>query len=285
MPRLGALLLLAPCFATAFTAVDAPARRGATRLRVALDDTAETAAPPSSDVAIRAALPEELMELATLRAVAFMDADALQNRRARAERIQHVYRTMQERRAVGSELFVAASAELAPASDDADGALAGFDEPPPEGWHMGMAAALPRWLSPLAGAPGGAAAAADDGDGDDAGASRIIGTIDCSTAEFALPTHSLADGMYLCALCVHPRARRRGVGRSLVEAAIDFARSRGVEALYLHVEPDNAAATALYADVFGFERFSDARFDMALGHRPGVASVQLMRLVLREEGA
>jgi RimJ/RimL family protein N-acetyltransferase len=48
-------------------------------------------------------------------------------------------------------------------------------------------------------------------------------------------------------------ARRQGVGRALLDAAVDWARKAGVRKLELHVFPWNEAAIALY-DAFGFER-------------------------------
>ena len=47
--------------------------------------------------------------------------------------------------------------------------------------------------------------------------------------------------------------RRRGVGRTLLETAVEWARSSGVSKLELHVFPHNEAAIKLY-ESFGFER-------------------------------
>jgi ribosomal-protein-alanine N-acetyltransferase len=47
--------------------------------------------------------------------------------------------------------------------------------------------------------------------------------------------------------------RRRGVGRALLETAVEWARSSGVSKLELHVFPHNEAALKLY-ESFGFER-------------------------------
>jgi RimJ/RimL family protein N-acetyltransferase len=47
--------------------------------------------------------------------------------------------------------------------------------------------------------------------------------------------------------------RRRGVGKALLEAAVEWARSSGVSKLELHVFPHNEAAIKLY-ESFGFER-------------------------------
>ena len=54
-------------------------------------------------------------------------------------------------------------------------------------------------------------------------------------------------------LMVAASHRRRGVGRALLEQAVDWARSAGVRKLELHVFPWNAPAIALY-ESFGFVR-------------------------------
>jgi RimJ/RimL family protein N-acetyltransferase len=62
-------------------------------------------------------------------------------------------------------------------------------------------------------------------------------------------SHHVAD----LGLMVAESYRRRGVGRALLEAAVDWARSHEVSKLELHVFPHNEGAIALY-DQFGFER-------------------------------
>ena len=47
--------------------------------------------------------------------------------------------------------------------------------------------------------------------------------------------------------------RRRGIGRALLERAVEWAREVGVEKLELHVFPHNEPAIRLY-EQFGFER-------------------------------
>ena len=108
------------------------------------------------------------------------------------------------------------------------------------------------------------------------GEEPVLGSIECSLMEHD-PTalRAASAGLYLCDLCVHPRCRRQGIGTRLVSHAAELARSRGADALYLHVERTNHASVQLYQSS-GFERVRDARFDHALGYRPG-ASLQLMR--------
>ena len=62
-------------------------------------------------------------------------------------------------------------------------------------------------------------------------------------------SHHVAD----LGLMVDSRFRRRGVGRALLEAAVEWAPEHGVAKLELHVFPWNEAAIALY-ESFGFER-------------------------------
>jgi putative acetyltransferase len=52
---------------------------------------------------------------------------------------------------------------------------------------------------------------------------------------------------------VDERHRRRGIGRMLLEAAVEWARISGVTKLELHVFPWNEPALRLY-ESFGFER-------------------------------
>jgi ribosomal-protein-alanine N-acetyltransferase len=52
-------------------------------------------------------------------------------------------------------------------------------------------------------------------------------------------------------LAVHPRKRRRGLGRFLLEAALRRGASGGASRALLEVRASNAAARALYAN-FGF---------------------------------
>jgi len=47
--------------------------------------------------------------------------------------------------------------------------------------------------------------------------------------------------------------RRRGIGRALLQQAVDWARESGIRKLELHVFPHNEPAIALY-ESFGFER-------------------------------
>lgn len=60
-------------------------------------------------------------------------------------------------------------------------------------------------------------------------------------------------------LAVRPEARRRGLGRALVESAFGLAKQAGADAFFLEVAEDNAPAIGLY---------QTAGFRLA-GRRPG----------------
>lgn len=55
-----------------------------------------------------------------------------------------------------------------------------------------------------------------------------------------------AEDCWLEDLFVREEARRSGLGRALVEAAVDRARERGCKRIELDVNEDNSAARALY---------------------------------------
>jgi ribosomal-protein-alanine N-acetyltransferase len=56
-----------------------------------------------------------------------------------------------------------------------------------------------------------------------------------------------ADEGEILNLAVAPTGRRHGLGRALVEEAVDTLRARGVKQIYLEVRDSNAPARALYA--------------------------------------
>jgi len=69
----------------------------------------------------------------------------------------------------------------------------------------------------------------------------------------ARDTHPASAHVADVGLMVAKDARRRGVGRALLAAAVDWARASGVRKLELHVFPWNEPAIQLY-ERFGFER-------------------------------
>ncbi|MCA3747538.1 MAG: ribosomal protein S18-alanine N-acetyltransferase [Rubrobacter sp.] len=56
-----------------------------------------------------------------------------------------------------------------------------------------------------------------------------------------------ADELHVTTLAVHPRIRRRGYGRALLQAAIS--EESGIRRVMLEVRPSNAAARAFYASL------------------------------------
>ncbi len=85
------------------------------------------------------------------------------------------------------------------------------------------------------------------------------------------------DEAEVLTLAVLPALRRRGLARTLVEAAAAVARQAGAEALWLEVAEDNAAAIALY-DACSFAPAGRRRGYYA---RTGAAAVDA--LVLRRD--
>jgi RimJ/RimL family protein N-acetyltransferase len=69
----------------------------------------------------------------------------------------------------------------------------------------------------------------------------------------ARDTHPASPHVADLGLMVAADARRQGVGRALLEAAVEWARGAGIRKLELHVFPWNEPAIQLY-ERFGFER-------------------------------
>jgi GNAT superfamily N-acetyltransferase len=65
-----------------------------------------------------------------------------------------------------------------------------------------------------------------------------------------IPQHNKKQHLALIAnVAVHPKYRRRGIARELTLAAIDYVRSIGVNAVWLHVREENEAAYHLYQSI------------------------------------
>jgi RimJ/RimL family protein N-acetyltransferase len=77
---------------------------------------------------------------------------------------------------------------------------------------------------------------------------RIVGRLSVARDSHPASWH-VAD----LGLMVAMGYRRAGIGRALLDAAVGWARSAGVQKLELHVFPHNEPAIALY-ESFGFER-------------------------------
>lgn len=66
---------------------------------------------------------------------------------------------------------------------------------------------------------------------------------------------AVADEMHVHNLAVEPDHRRHGLGRRLMELALDWGRRRGARRAFLEVRPTNAPALALYGSL-GFRTVS-----------------------------
>jgi L-phenylalanine/L-methionine N-acetyltransferase len=99
-----------------------------------------------------------------------------------------------------------------------------------------------RYLKALRRYPNAAVFVAARGDG------AIIGRLSLARDAHPASTH-VAD----LGLMVAKDARGQGVGRALLEAAVEWAQSAGIRKLELHVFPWNEPAIRLY-ERFGFER-------------------------------
>lgn len=69
---------------------------------------------------------------------------------------------------------------------------------------------------------------------------------------------AVADEAEILNLAVHQRNRQHGVGGRLLDSALEEARSRGAEAIYLEVRESNEAARKLYASR-GFDEITRRR--------------------------
>lgn len=89
---------------------------------------------------------------------------------------------------------------------------------------------------------------------------------------------AIAGEAEILTLAVSPAARRRGVARGLVEAAVGAARIAGADVMFLEVADDNLAAIGLY-EAAGFMRVGLRRGYYDRGPQ-GLADALLMRLDL-----
>jgi len=76
---------------------------------------------------------------------------------------------------------------------------------------------------------------------------RIVGNVSL------VPFRHKGKRIYLIAnVATHPEYRRKGIAHTLTERAMQHARQRGSDELWLHVREDNPGAVQMYADL-GFE--------------------------------
>lgn len=92
-----------------------------------------------------------------------------------------------------------------------------------------------------------------------------------------------ADDAEVLTIATAKPARRKGVARSLVQAAITAAREAGADAMFLEVAVDNAPAASLYA-ACGFRRIATRTGYYDRGPQ-GLVDALVMRLDLNAEPA
>jgi L-phenylalanine/L-methionine N-acetyltransferase len=118
----------------------------------------------------------------------------------------------------------------------------------PEGWLISIAGEWRsagderRYLKALRRYPHAAVFVAERDDG------RLVGRLSVGRDPHPASAHVADVG-----LMVAIDARRQGVGKALLEAAVEWGRRAGIRKLELHVFPWNEAAIALY-EAFGFQR-------------------------------
>jgi len=109
----------------------------------------------------------------------------------------------------------------------------------------------------------------------------VFGLLAGEAAELGVILCRVAAGeMEVLTIGVPPAARRRGVAKALMAAALGAARQAGAEAAFLEVAVDNAEAAALYAGL-GFRRAGLRRnyYDRGLAGR---SDALVMRLDLTD---
>ena len=86
-----------------------------------------------------------------------------------------------------------------------------------------------------------------------------------SLAGFAIVGAGSIAG-YLQRVAVHPDFAQRGIGRSLVRAANQWAKRRGARSMMLNTQPENEPAARLYVSE-GFEKMLDQLTVFRVSHR------------------
>jgi len=89
------------------------------------------------------------------------------------------------------------------------------------------------------------------------GSFAVLGQVGDEPAGFGLARVHAGEGEIMT-LCVAPDRRRTGLGKALVAAIVDRARTMGAVEVFLEVAADNLAARALYRG-FGFVEVAGRR--------------------------
>jgi len=94
----------------------------------------------------------------------------------------------------------------------------------------------------------------------------VLARLDADARIIGVATFSCVGEMAdLNRVIVHPEARGRGIGASLVRAGLDWANAVGAQRMLLEVRPDNGPAVALYRRL-GFEPVTTRRDYYGPGH-------------------
>ncbi len=97
---------------------------------------------------------------------------------------------------------------------------------------------------------------------------RIIGNVSL------IPYNRRNKRVYLIAnVATHPDFRRRGIGRLLTDAAMQHARNKRADEIWLHVREDNPGAITLYEDLGFRERFRRSTYHSS-SSAPALQAVQ-----------
>ena len=112
---------------------------------------------------------------------------------------------------------------------------------------------------------------------------RVDGVVRATATWQRDPAKVFENCAELGKVTAHPEARGLGLGRTVVAAIVDHARSAGLEVLYLGVRGNNHGAIELYEELgfrewgrlpnsisVGDERFDSVRMHLPLGYPPDV---------------
>jgi ribosomal protein S18 acetylase RimI-like enzyme len=100
-----------------------------------------------------------------------------------------------------------------------------------------------------------------------------------------IPFHRWGRRIYLVAnVATHPDYRGRGIGRILTEAAMQRAREKGANSLWLHVRDDNPAAIHIYRDLGFKERTRRTEWYASSGAVPLPRELPALKIRSRATG-
>lgn len=106
---------------------------------------------------------------------------------------------------------------------------------------------------------------------------HVLGAFDDDELVAYAAYRRIADEVWLLNLAVHPRARRQGLARALLEEGVRWARAVGASSLWLEVRAGNAAARHLYASSGFLEEATRRRYYPPLDGRGPREDAILMR--------